>query len=152
METLEQINAAGMKILTIIVVSASAFLLLWGVACLIAKKRREAADALEADRAKNPCKYNGHDKRWVAIRTAKCVRGDRTYATDAERLASQWPENHREQQHDHPLASTVYIARWACRTCPKMGEDCIGHEQDWKIEHEQLVPDTKKWANWSQGT
>lgn len=92
-------------------------------------------------RAKNPCKYEGHGKRWLAIRrTGPAVPGD-TPGTVPFICAGV---------HQHKIGDQPYYARWACRNCPKMGEDCLGCDQDWKIEHEELVPDVKKWANWSK--
>jgi hypothetical protein len=54
--------------------------------------------------------------------------------------------------HDHKIGEKgIYLARWVCRRCPAMTEECLGVGKDWTIEHEKLVPDVKKWANWSPG-
>lgn len=84
-----------------------------------------------------PCWFFGHDKRWLAIKTVGCVSGG-----DGKPFACS---------HDHQVGDRgIYKARWACRRCPGLGEDCLDSKQDWTIEHEGLVPDTKKWANWSR--
>jgi hypothetical protein len=95
-------------------------------------------------RRTRPCWLYGHDRRWLAIRAAGvCKPGE---------SGGMWPANHYVEEHKHVHGDTVYIGRWACRRCPKMGETCLGADQDWTIEHEALVPDTKKWANWSKPT
>jgi hypothetical protein len=88
-----------------------------------------------------PCNWFGHDKKYVAIKVSGCVplndptSNGRPFTCD----------------HGHKIGDKgIYIARWVCRRCPVMKEDCLGTGQDWTIEHEKLVPDVKKWTNWSQ--
>jgi hypothetical protein len=88
-----------------------------------------------------PCYWFGHDKRYVAVKTTGCVD-----------LAD--PRSNKKPftcGHGHKIGDeNIYVARWVCRRCPVMKEDCLGTGQDWTIEHEKLVPDVKKWTNWSQ--
>ena len=88
-----------------------------------------------------PCSWFGHDKRYVAIKTYNVVAlNDPT--SDGKPLTCG---------HKHKIGDKgIYSARWACKRCPVLGEDCLGNDQDWTIRQEQLVPDVKKWANWSQ--
>ena len=85
------------------------------------------AGVVKAIRAAWPCAFR-HDKAWVAIRftgSCPCI------------------------YHN----GRAFVARWVCRRCPQMGEKCLGRNgggMDWKIEHEQLVPDQKRWANWGK--
>jgi len=88
-----------------------------------------------------PCKWFGHDRRYVAIRLSACVRAD-----SPEASGRGFPCSHNHQIGDKDIT----IARWVCRRCPEMAEECFGRLKDWKIEHERVVPDEKKWANWSQ--
>ena len=88
-----------------------------------------------------PCKWFGHDRRYVAIRLSACVRAD-----SPEASGRGFPCSHNHQIGDKDIT----IARWVCRRCPEMKEECFGRGKDWKIEHERVVPDVKKWANWSQ--
>lgn len=88
-----------------------------------------------------PCNLFGHDRKYVAIKVSGCVpfrdpsSNGRSFTCD----------------HGHKVGDQgIYIARWVCRRCPKMEEECLGRGQDWTIEHEKLAPDVKKWANWSQ--
>lgn len=86
-----------------------------------------------------PCKLFGHDKKYVAIRTYSVV------------ALNSPNSNPLTCSHGHKIGEKgIYEARWSCRRCPLMGEDCLGKKQDWTIEHEKLVPDVKKWTNWSQ--
>lgn len=89
--------------------------------------------------AKRPCCIFGDDKRFVAIRESTVSEPWRCPACRA-----------KEGPPCHKAGDRYYAARWACRRCPVMGEDYIGSHQDWTIEHEKLVPDVKKWANWSK--
>jgi hypothetical protein len=43
----------------------------------------------------------------------------------------------------------IWVTRWVCSRCGKMGQTCLGDARHsaWKIEHERLVPDEKRWAN-----
>lgn len=88
-----------------------------------------------------PCKWFGHDKKYVALALKGCVP-----LGGPESSGRKFPCDHKHQIGE----KDIYVARWACRRCPKMGEDCLGKDQDWTIQHEKLVPDVKKWANWSQ--
>lgn len=88
-----------------------------------------------------PCKWFGHDRRYVAIRLSACVRAD-----SPEASGRGFPCDHNHQIGDKDIT----IARWVCRRCPEMKEECFGRGKDWKIDHERVVPDVKKWANWSQ--
>lgn len=90
-----------------------------------------------------PCKWFGHDKKYVALRTCGCVA-----STSPEASGRGFNCDHNHQIGD----KGIYIARWICRRCPEMVEECLGKSRDWKIEHERLVPDEKKWANWSQNS
>lgn len=86
-----------------------------------------------------PCLFFGHSRRWLALKTRD--------------LKQDWNCNdhwHNNISSSHLAYVRVYIGRWVCRRCPTLGETCLGGGQDWKIEHEELVPDTKKWANWSE--
>lgn len=87
-----------------------------------------------------PCKWFGHDKKYVAIRQSACV-----LASSPEASGRGFPCDHNHQIGE----KGIYIARWVCRRCPEMAEECFGRFKDWKIEHERVVPDEKKWANWS---
>ena len=87
-----------------------------------------------------PCKWFGHDRKYVAIRLSACVP-----ATSPEASGRGFPCDHNHQIGDKDIT----IARWVCRRCPEMKEECFGRGKDWKIEHERVVPDVKKWANWS---
>lgn len=88
-----------------------------------------------------PCKWFGHDRKYVALRTCGCV-------------ASNSPEASGRGfncDHNHQIGDKgIYIARWVCTRCPEMAEECLGRMKDWMIEHGKLVPNVKKWANWSQ--
>jgi len=75
----------------------------------------------------------GHDKKYVAIRFGTWP----------------WPGDCRRPFHRYHREDNVYIARWACQRCPKLGETCLGDKQDWMVEHGKIVADVKKWANWS---
>lgn len=87
------------------------------------------------------CRWFGHDKYYVAIKISDCV-----LLTDPRSNGKPFTCG-----HGHKVGEVnIYIARWACRRCPILQEECLGNKQDWKIEHERLVPDVKKWANWSQ--
>lgn len=86
-----------------------------------------------------PCWFFDHDQRFVAIREGTVSEPWRCPAC-----------RHKEGPPCHKAGARYYAARWACRRCSVMGEDYIGSHQDWKIEHEKLVPDVKKWANWSK--
>lgn len=88
-----------------------------------------------------PCWFFGHDKRWLAIRQAGPAVPGNTPGSVSFIC---------QGIHVHKLGDQPYYARWACRRCPLMTEECVGCDQDWTIEHETLVPDTKKWANWSR--
>lgn len=91
-----------------------------------------------------PCWLFGHVKKWVAIRTCSAV-----VITDP--TTDPTHEKPFDCRHRHQIGDkNIYLARWACRRCPTLGEDCLDNKQDWTIEHEELVPDVKKWANWSQ--
>lgn len=88
-----------------------------------------------------PCSWFGHDKKYVAIKTVGCVA-----LSDPTSNGKPFTCGHKHQIGE----KNIYSARWACRRCPVMGEDCLDSKQDWTIEHERVVPDVKKWANWSQ--
>jgi hypothetical protein len=88
-----------------------------------------------------PCYWFGHDKRYVAVKTTGCVD-----LTDPRSNKKPFTCGHGHKIGDE----NIYVARWVCRRCPVMKEDCLGTGQDWTIEHEKLVPDVKKWTNWSQ--
>lgn len=88
-----------------------------------------------------PCWFFGHDKQWLAIKTVGCVSG-----SDPNANGEPFTCGHRHYVGE----KGIYQARWSCRRCPKLGEDCLDSDQDWTIEHEELVPDVKKWTNWSK--
>ena len=98
-------------------------------------------------RTSRPCWLYGHDKRYLALRTTTAMPRSPTDPSDAgfKCMQGDFP-NHKHKAGD----KNIYIVRWGCRKCPVLGEDCLDNKQDWTIEHEALVPDTKKWANWSQ--
>jgi hypothetical protein len=87
------------------------------------------------------CRWLGHAKYYVALKTTDCVS-----PTDPRSNGKLFTCG-----HGHKIGEkNIYIARWACRRCPILNEECLENKQDWKIEHERLVPDVKKWANWSE--
>ena len=89
-----------------------------------------------------PCKWFGHDRKYVAIRLSACVASDSPEASGRGFPCTD---------HNHKIGDkNITIARWVCRRCPVMEEECFNKGKDWKIEHERIVPDVKKWANWSQ--
>lgn len=90
---------------------------------------------------KRPCSLFGHDRKYVAIKAVGCVA-----LSDPTSNGKPFTCDHHHKIGD----KNIYSARWACRRCPMMGEECLGNKQDWTIEHERVVPDVKKWANWSQ--
>ncbi len=92
---------------------------------------------------KRPCWLFGHDKKYVALKVSGCVP-----ANSPESSGRGFPCG---DEHNHKMGDKgIYLARWSCRRCPVLGEECLGDGQDWTIEPEQLVPDVKKWANWGQ--
>lgn len=97
-------------------------------------------------RTNRPCWLYGHDKRYLALRTTGCVSASHPNADGRGFSCMRVYPFHKHQDGDR----NIYIVRWGCRKCPALGEDCLDNKQDWRIEHEALVPDTKKWANWSR--
>ena len=87
------------------------------------------------------CRWLGHAKYYVALKTTDCV-----LLTDPRSNGKPFTCGHSHKVGE----KNIYIARWACRRCPILKEECLDNKQDWKIEHERLVPDVKKWANWSE--
>lgn len=88
-----------------------------------------------------PCSWFGHDKKYVAIKCCGAIS-----MSDPNSNGRPFPCDHKHKIGDQG----IYIARWVCRRCPMMVEECLGTGKDWTIEHETLVPDVKKWTNWSQ--
>ena len=41
--------------------------------------------------------------------------------------------------------------RWACRRCPKMGEDCRPLDGAYKVHFGDLEPDRKRWLDGGRG-
>lgn len=39
-----------------------------------------------------------------------------------------------------------FLMRWFCDSCNAMGEHCWDQTGEWKLEHGQIVPDEKRWA------
>jgi hypothetical protein len=88
-----------------------------------------------------PCKWFGHDRKYVAIKICGCVASDDPNASGRGFNCA----------HNHKIGDKgIYIVRWICTRCPEMVEECLGREKDWMIEHGKLVPNVKRWANWSQ--
>jgi hypothetical protein len=88
-----------------------------------------------------PCKWFGHDRKYVAIKICGCVASNDPNASGRGFNCA----------HNHQIGDKgIYIARWVCTRCPEMVEECLGRDKDWMIEHGKLVPNVKRWANWSQ--
>lgn len=45
-----------------------------------------------------------------------------------------------------PSHSHRFLMRWFCDACGSMGEHCWDKRGEWKLEHGQIVPDEKRWA------
>lgn len=103
---------------------------------------------------KRPCWLFDHDKRYLAMKEIKLEQDWHGCSNHQYRVTvtecSTIPNTYRLEWRAHKKGELIYYARWSCRRCSEMGEECFGSKQDWKIEHEQVVPDTKKWANWSK--
>jgi len=88
-----------------------------------------------------PCQWFGHDRKYVAIKISGCVPYDSPESNGRPFVCG----------HGHKVGDQgIYIARWICTRCPEMVEECLDNKKDWMIEHGKLVPNVKRWANWSQ--
>lgn len=73
----------------------------------------------------------------------KCHRNDTSYV-----------DSYRHRTHLDPLHDNAnlacFVTKWICTDCGKMGYYCVGDEWAgaWTIEHGQVVPDEKQWAQW----